>query len=109
MHPFWISFGLFAVFLTVESVASWVFIRRSRRNHPELWIHAGSPTLLGDSDLISAWPTVRYLLRREYRQIKDVNATTFAEQLRTPMLVGFFGGWISATGVFACLFVYGKP
>ena len=109
MHPFWLSLGIFGFFLTVEGVASWVFIRRSRRYYLELWEHAGCPTLLGDSDLISAWPTNRYLLRRGYLQIGDAKARNFAEQLRLPMLVGYFGSLASVAGFFICLFVFGKP
>lgn len=109
MHPFWFSLSVFGLFLTVEGIASWVFIRRSRRLYPELWEHAGSPTLLGDGDLISAWPTNRYLLRRQYLQLDDATARNFAEKLRLPMLIGYFGSWAAVAGVLVSLLVFGKP
>ncbi len=109
MDPFWTSLAVFAVFLTVESLASWSFIRGSRKSHPVLWEHAGSPTLLGDSDLISAWGTTRYLMRREYEVLEDSSDRQFAERLRLPMLIGYFGSWLSAGTFFLCLFLFGKP
>ena len=109
MNPFWTSFAVFAVFLTVESVASWLFIRGSRKRHPVLWEHAGSPTLLGDSDLISAWGTTRYLMRREYESLNDRLGRQFAERLWLPMLIGYFGSWLSVGAFFLCLFLFGKP
>ena len=109
MNPFWASFIIFAVFLTVESIASWVFIHRSRKKYRALWEHAGCPTLLGDSDLISAWGTTRYLMRREYQSLSDEAGRRFAERLRLPMLVGYFGSWLSVIGFFVCLLLFGKP
>jgi len=108
MSPFWTSFGLFATFLVVESFWSWRFIRGSKKYHHVLWVHAGRPTLLGDGDLISAWGTNRYLLERRYRQLNDAAAEQFAERLRLPMLVGYFGSWLSLGAFFVCLAVFGK-
>lgn len=109
MHPFWASFVVFALFLSVESVASWVFIRRSRKLYRSLWEHAGSPTLLGDGDLISAWGTNRYLMRREYQSLRDDPGKQFAERMRLPMLIGYFGSWLAVLGFLICLFLFGKP
>ena len=109
MHPFWVSFAVFAVFLAVESVASWVFIRRSKERYPALWEHAGCPTLLGDADLIGAWGTNRYLMRREYQLLNDDAGKRFAEELRLPMLIGYCGSWLSLAVFFICLFLFGKP
>jgi hypothetical protein len=109
MHPFWASLIIFAVFITVEGVASWIFIRSSKNRFPALWKHAGCPTLLGDSDLISAWGTNRYLLRREYQSLRDEAGRQFAERLRLPMLIGYFGSWLAVVGFLVCLCIFGKP
>ncbi len=64
---------------------------------------------MGDSDLISAWGTNRYLLRNRHLEISDEGARQFAERLRLPMLVGYFGSWVSVAVFFLCLAVFGKP
>jgi hypothetical protein len=109
MHPFWISFAVFAVFLTVESVSSWIFIRGSKKRHPTLWEHAGCPTLLGDGDLIRAWGTNRYLLHKKHLELNDGAAQEFAEKLRLPMLIGYFGSWLAVAAFLLCLLLFGKP
>lgn len=109
MHPFWISFTAVAAFLIVESVSSWIFIRCSKKNHPMLWEHAGCPTFWGDGDLIGAWGTNRYLLRRRHLELGDEASRQFAERLRLPMLVGYFGSWLSVGAFFVCLYLFGKP
>ena len=77
---FWIAFGIFFTFLILESVSSWIFIRGSKKHHPELWTHAGEPTLMGNGDMISAWPLNKYLMQRKYQELSDQAAIQFAEQ-----------------------------
>lgn len=109
MHPFWITFIVFAIFLTAESIASLLFIRKSRNNYPVLWKDAGCPTILGDSDLISAWKTNRYLLKRDYLKIEDETGRQFAERMRFPMLAGYFGAWGGALLFVTSFMFFGKP
>jgi hypothetical protein len=77
---FWMAFGAFFFFLILESITSWVFIRGSKKNHPILWKHAGQPTLMGNGDMISAWPLNKYLMQRKYQELNDIGAIAYAEK-----------------------------
>ena len=95
--------------LTLESITSWMFIRGSKKKHPELWVHSGEPTLMGNGDLISAWPLNKYLIDRAYKEISSEAAIEFAERLRLPFILSYFSALISVALFFVCLFVFGKP
>jgi hypothetical protein len=97
--------GIFFVAgLVLEKVTSWIAVRVTRKRHPELWVHSGHPTLLGNGDLMKAWPLVRYYRDRNYLipvqlddqhlpPVSDPEALKFAERLRTPLLYGYWAGW----------------
>ena len=104
---FWWAFAVFIVCLIAESVTSWIFIRGSKKNHSVLWRHAGRPTLLGNGDLISAWPLVRYVFRRKYASIPDSGAVSFADKLRMPMVVSYVAALISVGVLFAIAYQEG--
>ena len=106
---FWIAFGIFFTFLILESVSSWVFIRGSKKHHPELWTHAGEPTLMGNGDMISAWPLNKYLMQRKYQELSDQAAIQFAEKNRLPFVVTYFGAVVSILAVFAVIYLFGMP
>ena len=106
---FWLAFSLFFVFLILESITSWIFIKRSERNHPQLWRHAGKPTLIGNGDLISAWPLNKYLMSREYRQLKDQDAINFADKLRKPFVYSYFGACVAVIVFILVMFTFGIP
>lgn len=86
MTLFWMTGGIFFLCLIAESITSWMFIRGSRKKHPVLWKHAGEPTLMSNGDLISAFPLVEYVRKRNYVEITDVEAVQFAENLRLPLI-----------------------
>ncbi len=106
---FWIAFSLFFIFLLLESLLSWLFIRGSRKNHPKLWRHAGAPTVLGNGDLVSAWPLNKYLLQKRYKEIGDDSAVNFAERIRTPFLFIYTGACFMALTVFIVICFFGLP
>nr|WP_320012428.1 hypothetical protein [uncultured Desulfobulbus sp.] len=106
---FWGTFGIFMACLILESITSWMFIRGSKKKHPELWVHAGEPTLMGNGDLISAWPLNKYLMNRSYSEISNESAIAFAERLRLPFVLSYFSALISVVIFFVCLFFFGKP
>jgi hypothetical protein len=106
---FWGAFGVFIVCLILESITSWMFIRGSKKKHPELWVHAGEPTLMGNGDLISAWPLNKYLMDRAYIEIRSKAAIEFADRLRLPFVLSYFSALISVAIFLICLFVFGKP
>lgn len=109
MHPFYLCSSLVVALILVESTTSWIFIRRSRKRYPILWSDAGEPTLLGDGNLIRAWGTNHYLLKREYQHLSGPDGRYFAEKMRMPMLIGYFGGWISVLLFWLCILIYGTP
>lgn len=106
---FWVSFAVFFVCLIFESITSWIFIRRSKKYYPVLWEHAGSPTLMGNGDLVSAWPLTRYLLNKRYLEISCESSKSFAEKLRLPFLMGYFSAVVTVAIFFIVLFVFGSP
>jgi hypothetical protein len=86
----------FVLFLIGESLTSWLFIRGSRKKHPGLWEHARRPTLMGNGNLLNAWPLVRYVTRRDYAAVPEPHSVTFAEALRLPLIVTYWGAVASA-------------
>ncbi len=106
---FWVTFGIFVVCLIFESITSWMFIRGSKKKHPELWVHAGRPTLIGNGDLNNAWPLNKYLIYRQYEEIENEAAKEFAENLRIPFIFSYFSAVVTVAIFFVCLFVFGAP
>lgn len=102
MIVFWVTAGLFFICLIGESITSYMFIRGSRKKHPVLWEHAGEPTLMGNGDLINAFPLVEYVRRRDYSEIFDVEAIQFADKLREPLVYSY---WIAVAS--AVVFIGG--
>ena len=112
-----LSFSLFFVPLVAESITSWRAIRTAQKRSPILWKHSGSPTLMGNGDLVSAWPLVKYYRDRAYftsvtyddidlPPIKDPEAIEFAEKLRRPLLLTYWAAWIG-TGLFLVVLIGG--
>ena len=106
---FWSAFGIFFFFLIMESVTSWMFIRGSKKHHNALWLHAGEPTLIGNGDMISAWPLNKYLMKRKYLELDEPLAVAFAEKNRLPFVITYFGACISVVVFFAVVYFYGTP
>jgi hypothetical protein len=99
----WAIGGAFLILLIAESLTSWLFIRGSRTKHPSLWQHAGCPTLLGNGDLMSAWPLIRYVRRRDYAALPDGAAVAFADRMRMPMIISYWAALASAVALVASL------
>ncbi len=93
----------FVLFLIAESVTSWLFIRGSKRKHPALWEHAGCPTLLGNGDLFSAWPLIRYVSRRDYAAVSDTQSVNFADVFRVPLIATYWAAVASAIALIVTL------
>lgn len=106
---FWISFTVFMICLIIESITSYIFIRRSKKKYPELWEHAGRPTLIGNGDLISAWPLNKYIKNREYLEISDVKAKEFAETIRAPHIYSYYSAGISVVIFLLVAAIFGAP
>lgn len=117
MTLIWWGFGILAAGLLLEGVTSWFAIRVAKKHYPDLWCHSGNPTLLGNGDLINAWPLVKYYRDRSYLQtaeyddeqipaIVDKKTIKFAEKLRVPLVATYFLAWKSAAVAFALFIVH---
>lgn len=103
--------------LALEGTTSWIAIRVAKKRHSELWVHSGKPTLLGNGDLMKAWPLVKYYHERTYLEtvqredqqlppVGDAGSIEFAERLRRPFLYTYFAGWV---GGLICLLLLLAP
>lgn len=48
-------------------------------------------------------------MRREYASMGYDAGKRLAERLRWPMLIGYFGCWLSGAAFLLCLAVFGEP
>jgi len=92
---------LFFAALLVESWFSWRFLRQLRRDYPDLWDRSGRRTIWTDSDLMSAWPTIRFLWHREYAAEASSDELLFCEKYRLPVTLS----WAAASVAAAILFL----
>lgn len=60
---------------------------------------------MGNSDLVSAWPLVRYVSRREYASLPDSEARSFAESIRRPLIVSYWATVGSAAAFLSVLLI----
>ena len=90
-----ITVGVFLFFLCLESLTSFIVIRRSKKHYPALWDHSGQPTLMGNGDLISCWPLVNYYQRREYLECGDDEAIRFATKIRGRFIYSYYFAFIT--------------
>ena len=104
---FWSSFSIFALCLISESITSWIVIRRSKIKYPSLWKHAGKPTLIGNGDMISAFPLVNYIAYRRYAHLPEEEAVRFADNIRLPFVVSYYAACLSAAIFLAVFLIYG--
>ena len=104
----------FALGLILESTTSWIAIRTARKHYPDLWEHSGKPTLLGNGDLMNAWPLVNYYRNRKYLEpvqyedhvlqpITEKNTLEFADKLRKPLVYAYYAGWGGVAVLIICL------
>ena len=101
---FAISLAGFFVSLTLESITSWIIIKGSKKKHPSLWKHAGRPTLLGNGDLMSAYPLIKYLWRRDYAELNDRAAVSYADRMLLPTVLTYASAVVFAVALFLSLF-----
>lgn len=106
---FWTTFSIFALFLVAESITSWFFIRVSKNKHPELWRHAGEPTLIGNGDLVNAWSLNKYLMARRFQELENADAQLFAEKMRLPFVLSYFLALFFAAVFGVCFLIFGVP
>ena len=106
MHSIVIGTAAFAVGLFLESLLSWLFLRRLRRDFPALWEHSGRRTIWTDSDFIRSWPTVKYLRDRHYLERPNPAEIDFCERYRLPVILSYAAGWVGAATFFVSFFFF---
>jgi hypothetical protein len=94
-----VTCGMFLLALCIESWFSWRFLRRLKHEFPRLWEISGRRTIWTDGDLISAWPTIRFLWRREYLATGTQEEIAFCESYRLPVILS----WAAAGITFAAM------
>jgi hypothetical protein len=109
MHPTAIALMYFIGMLIIGSGIQWTFLIRMKKNHPEQWEHAGKPTIMNNGDLVKAWPTTMYLMKRSYNESNSSTGINFCNTYRLPMIYGYFLTAISVPLFFACIFLFGWP
>ena len=67
-HPTVITLIYFLGMLIVGSAIQWTFLIKLKKHHPEQWEHAGKPTIFNNGDLVKAWPTTKYLIKKLYTE-----------------------------------------
>lgn len=108
-HPTAIGLYLFILGLLLESITSWRFLKALRSKHPKLWEHTGYRTIWTDSNLISAYPTIRYLSARNYSSRQHPEEVSFCESHRIPVVGAYWFAVLSVAYFFAAMVLYGWP
>lgn len=98
------SGALFFIALLVESWFSWRFLRRLKRDFPRLWEESGERTIWTDGTLIDAWPTIRFLWRREYEATATREEVAFCEEYRLPVTLSWAAAALSVAMFFVVVF-----
>jgi hypothetical protein len=108
-HPTIALFVVFIVALCAESWFSWRFLRGLKRNYEDLWVRSGKRTIWSDGDLISAYPTIKYLWNREYVPLSQASEVAFCESYRLPVVISWAAAGISVLAFFVSLLAFGWP
>ena len=102
---FYVAFIGFVVSLSMESITSWMLIKGSKKHHPDLWKHAGEPTLMSNGDLISAFSLINYVWCRDYEGLNNRDAIKYADQMRLPVVLSYWAAWIFALVLIYAVFL----
>jgi len=102
MHPTELAIWTCLAIMLSTSAIQWTFLIRLKKRHPDQWEHAGSPTIMSDQSLTSAFGTVMYLQSRAYTYSDYQEGIRYCERFRFPMVVGY---WITVAAVSSAVIV----
>jgi hypothetical protein len=108
-HPTLISVWAFLLGAVAEGWYSWDYLTKLRRTYPLLWERSGRRTIWTDGTIIDAWPTIRFLWRREYLAIANAEERGFFERYRMPMVVSWALSGIAVIAFLASVSTLGWP
>jgi hypothetical protein len=81
-----------------------LFLRRLRREYPEVWESLGRPTLIINNSPRNSLASLKYLFAAQYRELPDDGFVRYCDFLRMFDLVYgiVFGAWllINVLGIF---------
>lgn len=61
---------------------------------------------MGNGDLVSAWPLLRYVAQRRYASLDDNAAVSFAEQFRFPLLAAYAATLLSVLMILSVALIW---
>lgn len=108
-HPTVIALIYFLGMWVIGSAIQWTFLIKLKKHHVEQWEHAGKPTIFNNGDLVKAWPTTKYLIKRFYIGSNSKSGIQFCNVYRFPMIYGYFLTAISLPLFIASIFLFGWP
>jgi hypothetical protein len=108
-HPTIIATIFFVSSLLIGGITHWTYILKLKKHHSSLWVKAGSPTIKSDRDLFTTWPTIKFLLNKQYVISGNLKGKEFCSSFRMPVLIGYFSTCIAVPVFFLCIFVFGWP
>jgi hypothetical protein len=89
--PDWLALNLwYAMVLLglIVAVLHWYLLRRLRIQHHETWVRLGSPTLILNNSIQNSRLTLKFLSRREYRELGDSTLNRVADAERALSWIG---------------------
>jgi hypothetical protein len=108
-HPTIIATILFVSSLLIGGLIHWTYILKLKKHHSSLWVKAGSPTIRSDRDLFTTWPTIKFLLTKQYLLSGNLNGKAFCAAFRIPVVIGYFATCVSVPIFFLCIIFLGWP
>ena len=109
LHPTAIGVCVFVLGLLLESITSWRFLKALKSQYPALWEHTGYRTIWTDSNLISAYPTIKYLFERAYSDHRNPKEIAFCDSHRVPVVGAYWFAVLAVVYFFAAIALYGWP
>lgn len=109
LHPTIVLLVVFVVALCAESRFSRRFLRELRTDYEDLWVRSGKRTTWTDMELISAYPTIKYLWGREYVPLSVESEVDFCERHRLPVVISWAAAIVSGLAFLVSLLALGWP
>jgi len=108
-HPTAITLIYFLGMLIIGSAIQWTFLIKLKKHHTVQWEHAGKPTIVNNGDLVKAWPTTKYLMKKNYTTSGSNTGIEFCQTYRSSMIYSYFLTAVSVPLFLLSIFVFGWP
>ena len=84
------------VIFVLAMILHGLFLRRLRREHPEVWESLGRPTLIMNNSPRNSLASLKYLFTAQYRDLPDQRFVRYCDLLRIfDLAYGvIFGTWL---------------